>query len=184
MSEREPRNLSIWVLEQKYSVDVTTVGKVLAQEGYFPTRHEAELRKEGLQEAAYRDFQNHCREFNARALICRSSPELMTEEEKILQDLLGPEALAVELSDDWESFQQSRYYKDLEVVELTPGWLTFRAALVGGVASIEDDDEWVERWHRDSPAHISLQEWMGMTTKEYDAWARHGSSVLPFDWLS
>jgi hypothetical protein len=51
-------------------------------------------------------------------------------------------------------------------------------ALVVGVASLEDVDDWVDEWHNGSaPAGTELREYLGMTWDEYELWI-HRRGIL------
>lgn len=59
---------------------------------------------------------------------------------------------------------------------------TFMDLYSDGHALADEIDEFIDRWHSESPTAvghlISLHEFLGMTRDEYEAWV-HDASVLP-----
>ena len=45
-------------------------------------------------------------------------------------------------------------------------------------AALRDVDDYVEYWHTHDEIDCSLQEYLGMTAKEYELWVKRGNSVL------
>ena len=59
---------------------------------------------------------------------------------------------------------------------------TFMDLYGDGYVMEDEIDDFVDRWHEDSPVVagrlVSLHEFLGMTHEEYEAWV-HDASVLP-----
>lgn len=53
----------------------------------------------------------------------------------------------------------------------------FLDALEAGEASWDEVDDWVEAWH-DGDSSEELQEFLGFTEEQYNAWAENPSSFI------
>lgn len=54
---------------------------------------------------------------------------------------------------------------------------TFIEQVLRGEATVEDIDNAVEEWHADR-SFGSLQDWLGMTPAEYQAWVRDAGAIV------
>jgi hypothetical protein len=56
--------------------------------------------------------------------------------------------------------------------------MTFVEKCVNGLVKLEEVDDYVEEWHRNSEHHHeSLREFLGMTQKEFGRWLREAEAL-------
>jgi hypothetical protein len=54
---------------------------------------------------------------------------------------------------------------------------TFVDAFIRGVCTIDELEDWIERWHNGSKDDISLADYLGMTDDEYAGWVNDWTQI-------
>lgn len=54
---------------------------------------------------------------------------------------------------------------------------TFVDMLREGLCSVEDIDDYIEKWHNEYNGNLELYEYLGMTEDEYDSWLTNPKSL-------
>jgi hypothetical protein len=54
---------------------------------------------------------------------------------------------------------------------------TFVDAVLAGLASTEDVDDWIERWHTTDTGDTELHEFLGLLETEMESWLQSGETL-------
>ena len=58
------------------------------------------------------------------------------------------------------------------------GVTTFLESVRSGAASLDQVDDWIDRWHKGEGEGLELRQFLGMTTPQYAEWMRNPSALM------